>query len=135
MKREGYALVECMIGLTILVVIITFIGKSQVLDIMMKTEKVKIVKTNNIIDFIDKEIKYNMTFDELKQILGEGELRIENSLDILEEIKVKDITNLKEGEGIEIRKVDEGENYIDYNIEVDGVVAYLTKSRWMDETS
>lgn len=135
MRKAGYALIECMIGMTILIIIITFVGKSYVLDLKMKQETIKIEKRNNIIDFIDKEIKYNMTLDDVKELLDAGSINIENNPDILENIKINDLVNLPEGEGISISKISEGVNHINYCIEIDGVGVSLYKSRWMDETS
>lgn len=84
-------------------------------------------------DFISKDIKYNMTFEEVEEFISENNIKKFNKDNILDEIKVKNIKNIEEGEGVIVKFNRVNRESIEYEIRIGDMGKVFKKSRWMDD--
>lgn len=133
MKKKGFTLLESIISMALVLVLITFTFATKKEMFNLNKHSNEIVQAKKIVDFIDKEINYNMTFEEVITYFSNNN---EISLDkekIIDELLTNDIERLTEGSGVTIKLNSYDTEKIIYSVIIDEEVKELKRDRWRDE--
>ena len=141
--KKGNTLVEAVISLSIILIALTI--SVQIIAITSKSIDLRRnkEKANRVAYAIENEIKYNMSFADLKNLFDKGNLSLKYNDNILESLLSTSLTNLESGNNIVIEKVQDNSTEKDYEISTikikisDSKGGILTerefiKSYWMD---
>ena len=141
--KKGNTLVEAVISLSIILIALTI--SVQIIAITSKSINLRRnkEKANRVAYAIESEIKYNMSFTDLKNLFDKGNLSLKYNDNILESLLSTSLTNLESGNNIVIEKVQDNSTEKDYEISTikikisDSKGGILTerefiKSYWMD---
>ena len=141
--KKGNTLVEAVISLSIILIALTI--SVQIIAITSKSINLRRnkEKANRVAYAIESEIKYNMSFADLKNLFDKGNLSLKYNDNILENLLSTPLTNLESGNNIVIEKVQDNSTEKDYEISTikikisDSKGGILTerefiKSYWMD---
>lgn len=141
--KKGNTLVEAVISLSIILIALTI--SVQIIAITSKSINLRRnkEKANRVAYAIESEIKYNMSFADLKNLFDKGNLSLKYNDNILESLLSTSLTNLESGNNIVIEKVQDNSTEKDYEISTikikisDSKGGILTerefiKSYWMD---
>lgn len=142
-KRNGSILIEVMASILMLSFAGIFIASSVFKCFREYENRVREEKLNRAVNMLVKEIKFNMSNEELEEIFCDGsDMSIKYEEDLCEKISCTDIRNLESGNDIKIKKTGEDSlrsnykilidlNNENFNIEKREYEFY--KSWWMDE--
>ena len=141
--KKGNTLVEAVISLSIILIALTI--SVQIIAITSKSINLRRnkEKANRVAYAIESEIKYNMSFADLKNLFDKGNLSLKYNDNILENLLSTPLINLESGNNIIIEKVEDNSTEKDYEISTikikisDSKGGILTerefiKSYWMD---
>lgn len=141
--KKGNTLAEAVISLSIILIALTI--SVQIILITSKSINLRRnkEKANRVAYAIENEIKYNMSFTDLKNVFDKGNLSLKYNDNILENLLSTPLTNLESGNNIIIEKVEDNSTEKDYEISTikikisDSKGGILTerefiKSYWMD---
>lgn len=141
--KKGNTLVEAVISLSIILIALTI--SVQIIAITSKSINLRRnkEKANRVAYAIENEIKYNMSFTDLKNVFDKGNLSLKYNDNILENLLSTPLINLESGNNIIIEKVEDNSTEKDYEISTikikisDSKGGILTerefiKSYWMD---
>ena len=141
--KKGNTLVEAVISLSIILIALTI--SVQIIAITSKSINLRRnkEKANRVAYAIESEIKYNMSFTDLKNLFDKGNLSLKYNDNILESLLSTPLINLESGNNIIIEKVQDNSTEKDYEISTikikisDSKGGILTerefiKSYWMD---
>ena len=141
--KKGNTLVEAVISLSIILIALTI--SVQIIAITSKSIDLRRnkEKANRVAYAIENEIKYNMSFTDLKNLFDKGNLSLKYNDNILESLLSTPLINLESGNNIIIEKVQDNSTEKDYEISTikikisDSKGGILTerefiKSYWMD---
>lgn len=141
--KKGNTLVEAVISLSIILIALTI--SVQIIAITSKSIDLRRnkEKANRVAYAIENEIKYNMSFTDLKNLFDKGNLSLKYNDNILESLLSTPLINLESGNNIIIEKVEDNSTEKDYEISTikikisDSKGGILTerefiKSYWMD---
>ena len=141
--KKGNTLVEAVISLSIILIALTI--SVQIIAITSKSINLRRnkEKANRVAYAIENEIKYNMSFTDLKNVFDKGNLSLKYNDNILENLLSTPLINLESGNNIIIEKVQDNSTEKDYEIATikikisDSKGGILTerefiKSYWMD---
>lgn len=141
--KKGNTLVESIISLSIILIALTL--SIQIIAITSKSINLRRnkEKANRVAYAIENEIKYNISFTNLKDVFNKGNLFLKYNDDILESLLTTPLTDLESGNNIIIEKVIDNSIEEDYKISTfkikifdlkGGILAEreFIKSYWMD---
>ncbi|MGG7212118.1 type II secretion system protein [Clostridium nigeriense] len=141
--KKGNTLVESIISLSIILIALTL--SIQIIAITSKSINLRRnkEKANRVAYAIENEIKYNISFTNLKDVFNKGNLFLKYNDDILESLLTTPLTDLESGNNIIIEKVMDNSIEEDYKISTfkikifdlkGGILAEreFIKSYWMD---
>ncbi|MGG7058671.1 type II secretion system protein [Clostridium tertium] len=141
--KKGNTLVESIISLSIILIALTL--SIQIIAITSKSINLRRnkEKANRVAYALENEIKYNISFTNLKGAFNRGNLFLKYNDDILESLLTTPLTDLESGNNIIIEKVIDNSIEEDYKISTfkikifdlkGGILAEreFIKSYWMD---
>ncbi|MGG7143666.1 type II secretion system protein [Clostridium nigeriense] len=141
--KKGNTLVEAIISLSIILIALSI--SVQIIAITSKSINLRRnkEKANRVAYAIENEMKYNVSFDNLKDVFDKGNLYLKYKDDIIESLLTTPLTDLESGNNIIIEKVidnyiEEGYKISTFKIKIldleGGILAEreFIKSYWMD---
>jgi len=141
MKKQGNMLIEVVASIMILLLTTTFIISTSIQNNDILKERILLEEVNRDICNLMNEFKYNMTRDEIEEMLGNDKIKLKYDKDFSKKLLDLDIKDLEAGQDIEISKI--GEDSIGLKIKIQANIKIekreinvsneFTKSWWMDE--
>jgi hypothetical protein len=141
MKKKGNMLIEVVASIMILLLTTTFIISTSIQNNNILRERILLEEVNRDICNLKNEFKYNMTRDEIEEILGHDKIKLKYDKNFSRKLLDNDIKDLEVGHDIEITKI--GEDSIGLKIKIEANIKIeereinvsneFTKSWWMDE--
>lgn len=141
MKKQGSILIEVVASIMILTLTTTFIIDTTIKNADVLKERILLEEVNRDVCNLTKEIKYNMTREEIEQMLTHESIGFKYDKDFSKRLMSVDVKNLEQGKDIEVSKIGEDsiglKLKIKANIKIEksqiNVENQFTKSWWMDE--
>lgn len=141
--KKGSTVVESIVSLSILLIALTLSVQISIISsksIILRKNK---EKANRVAYAIENEIKYNISFSDLKERLEQGNLSYKYTDNILEKLLDTSLFYLESGNGILVKKIRLNSTEVNYEIYtlkieiLDSGGGVLTerefiKSYWMD---
>lgn len=130
MKKKGSMLIEALSAISIMMISISFVVKSYYENARALKERILMQKVNEIINNIECEFKYNLSKEEIEEILSDDEVGFIYNEEISSELCNSEIKNLSKGNDIVVRKCNEDSIRTNFEIEADITIDnYNLKSR------
>ena len=143
-RKKGSFLIEAIISLSIVVLLLSIlpgvISKAELLS----SKRYKLFKAKESLEAVSKELKYNNSYEEIKDKLQTERIKIHYSEDFLEKMLEKNIFNidetLEENNFMKINIIEEESTFmkikIEINIKINGDIKkiehVMLKDKWMD---
>ncbi|MFQ7000538.1 MAG: hypothetical protein ACLRRH_04235 [Clostridium sp.] len=143
-RKKGSFLIEAIISLSIvalfLAVLPGVISKAELLS----SKRYKLFKAKESLEVVSKELKYNNSYEEIKDKLQTKEIKINYSENFLEKMLEKNIFNmdetLEENNFIKLNIIEEEDTFmkikIEINLNINGYIKkiehIMLKDKWMD---
>ena len=143
-RKKGSFLIEAIISLSIAVLILSILPGTISKAELSSSLRYKIFKIDESIVAISKELKYNNSYEDIKNKLQTKEIKIAYSEKFLDEILEKNLFNmektLEENNFIKINIIDEESTFmkikIEVNVNIQGstkkIEHIVLKDKWMD---
>lgn len=143
-RKKGSFLIEAIISLSIVVLILSILPGTISKAELSSSSRYKIFKVNESIVAISKELKYNNSYEKIKNKLQTEGIKIAYSEKFLDEILEKNLFNmektLEENNFIKINIIDEESTFmkikIEINVNIQGstkkIEHIVLKDKWMD---
>lgn len=143
-RKKGSFLIEAIISLSIVVLILSILPNTISKVELSSSLRYKIFKVNESIAAISKELKYNNSYEDIKNKLQIEGIKIAYSEKFLDEILEKNLFNmektLEENNFIKINIIDEESTFmkikIEVNVNIQGstkkIEHIVLKDKWMD---
>ncbi|MGM9978763.1 MAG: hypothetical protein ACI33J_08205 [Clostridium sp.] len=143
-RKKGSFLIEAIISLSIVVLILSILPGTISKAELSSSSRYKIFKVNESIVAISKELKYNNSYEEIKNKLQTEGIKIAYSEKFLDEILEKNLFNmektLEENNFIKINITNEESRFmkikIEVNVNIQGstkkIEHIVLKDKWMD---
>lgn len=123
-------LIEALSAISIMMISISFVVKSYYENARALKERILMQKVNEIINNIECEFKYNLSKEEIEEILSDDEVGFIYNEEISSELCNSEIKNLSKGNDIVVRKCNEDSIRTNFEIEADITIDnYNLKSR------
>lgn len=130
MKKEGSMLIEALSAISIVMISISFAVKSYYKNARSLKERVLMQKVNEIVNNIECEFKYNLSKEEIEEILSHDEVGFKYDEGISSKLCKCEIKELSRGKDIIVRKCSEDSTKTTFLIEADiNVDDYSLKRR------
>ena len=141
MKKQGSMLNEVVASIMILLLTTTFIISTSIQNIDILKERILLEEVNRDVCNLKNEFKYNITRNEIEEMLGDEKIRLKYDKDFSRKLLDLNIRDLEKGQDIEISKIGEDsiglKLKIQANIKIEKSEVNITnefiKSWWMDE--
>jgi hypothetical protein len=141
MKMQGSILIEVMVSIMILSLTTTFIINTSIQNTEILKQRILSEEVNRDLCNLIHEFKYNMTKDEIEEMLSNERIGFKYDRDFSKKLLNSDIRNLELGEDMEVIKIDEDsvglKIKIKANIKIEKsevtIEKDFIKSWWMDE--
>ena len=141
MKKQGSMLIEVVASIMILLLTTTFIISTSIQNIDILKERILLEEVNRDVCNLKNEFKYNITRNEIEEMLGNEKIRLKYDKDFSRKLLDLNIRDLEKGQDIEISKIGEDsiglKLKIQANIKIEKSEVNITnefiKSWWMDE--
>lgn len=143
-RKKGSFLIEAIISLSIVVLILSILPGTISKAELSASLRYKDFKVNEVIAAISKELKYNNSYEEIKNKLQIEGIKIAYSEEFLDEILERNLFNmektLEEDNFIKINIIDEESTFmkikIEVNVNIQGTIKKIEhivlKDKWMD---
>jgi len=141
MKKQGSILIEVMVSIMILSLTTTFIISTSMQNTDILKERILSERVNRDVCNLIHEFKYNMTRDEIEELLINEKIGFKYDRDFSRRLLDSEIKNLEPGKDIEVTKI--GEDSVGLKIMIQANIKIeksevsteneFTKSWWMDE--
>lgn len=143
-RKKGSFLIEAIISLSIVVLILSILPGTISKAELSSSLRYKDFKVNEVIAAVSKELKYNNSYEEIKNKLQIEGIKIAYSEEFLDEILEKNLFNmeetLEENNFIKINIIDEESTFmkikIEVNVNIQGstkkIEHIILKDKWMD---
>ena len=141
MKKQGSILIEVIASVMILTLTTTFIISASIQNTDVLKERILLEEVNRDVCNLTNEFKYNMSTEEIEELLSNEKIGFKYDRDFSEKLLDKDIKELEKGEDIEISKI--GEDSVGLKLKIQASIKIeknevnveneFTKSWWMDE--
>ena len=141
MKKQGSILIEVVASIMILTITTTFIISASMKNMQVLKERILLEEVNRDVCNLINEFKYNLTKEEIKEILKDEKVGYKYSEDFSKKLLNMPVKELEKGNEIEIIKIGEddiGTRFkVQTNIKNEKSEAVIErefiKSWWMDE--
>lgn len=141
MKKQGSILIEAAASIMILTLTTTFIISTNIENMKVLKERILLEEVNRDASNLINEFKYNLTKEEIEEILDDEKIGFKYSEDFSRKLLNIPVHELEKGNEIEIVKIGEDEAGIRFklqtNIKNEKSEAIInrefTKSWWMYE--
>ncbi|MEI3337572.1 MAG: hypothetical protein V8R02_09055 [Clostridium sp.] len=143
-RKKGSFLIEAIISLSIVALLLAVlpgvISKAELLS----SKRYKLLKAKESLEAVSKELKYNNSYEEIKDKLQTKEIKINYSENFLEKMLEKNIFNmdetLEENNFIKLNIIEEEDTFmkikIEINLNINGDIKkiehVMLKDKWMD---
>lgn len=143
-RKKGSFLIEAIISLSIVALLLAVlpgvISKAELLS----SKRYKLFKAKESLEAVSKELKYNNSYEEIKDKLQTKEIKINYSENFLEKMLEKNIFNmdetLEENNFIKLNIIEEEDTFmkikIEVNLNINGDIKkiehVMLKDKWMD---
>jgi hypothetical protein len=141
MKKQGSILIEVVASIMILLLTTTFIISTSIQNMDILKERILLEEVNRDVCNLKNEFKYNITRNEIEEMLGNEKIRLKYDKDFSRKLLDLNIRELEKGNDIEISKI--GEDSIGLKLKIQANIKIeksevnisneFTKSWWMDE--
>lgn len=142
MKKQGSILIEVAASIMVLTLTTTFIVSASIKNMQVLKERILLEEVNRDIGNLINEFKYNLTKEEIKEMLKDKKIGFKYSEDFSSKLLSMSVKELEKGKEIEVIKI--GEDDIGIRLKVQTninneqseaiIEREFTKSWWMDET-
>lgn len=142
MKKQGSILIEVAASIMVLTLTTTFIVSVSIKNMQVLKERILLEEVNRDIGNLINEFKYNLTKEEIKEMLKDEKIGFKYSEDFSSKLLSMSVKELEKGKEIEVIKI--GEDDIGIRLKVQTninneqseaiIEREFTKSWWMDET-
>lgn len=141
MKKQGSILIEVAASIVILTLATTFIVSASIKNMRVLKERILLEEVNRDVWNLINEFKYNLTKEEIKEMLSDGKIGFKYSEDFSKKLLSMPVKELENGNEIEITKISEDDIGIRFKVQTnikneknEAVIEQeFTKSWWMDE--
>lgn len=141
MKKQGSILIEVAASIVILTLATTFIVSASIKNMQVLKERILLEEVNRDVWNLINEFKYNLTKEEIKEMLSDGKIGFKYSEDFSKKLLSMSPKELENGNEIEITKIGEDDIGIRFKVQTnikneknEAVIEQeFTKSWWMDE--
>lgn len=143
MKKQGSILVEVVASSMILAITTTFIVSASIQNANKLKERVLNEEVSRNISNLINEFKYNISTEEIEQMLSDGDDKIglKYDKDLSKKLVTTNVKNLEHGEDIEVTKVNTSNMGVKLKIIAKvnddrnqvSLEKEFTKSWWMDD--
>lgn len=141
MKEQGSILIEIVVSTMILAITTTFVISASIQNMQILKERILLEEVNRDISNLINEFKYNLTRDEIKEILNNEKIGFKYSDDFSKKLLTSSVNELEKGNDIEVTKIGEDslgiKLKVQTNIKNEKSEAVINrefiKSWWMDE--
>lgn len=143
-RKKGSFLIEAIISLSIVALLLAVlpgvISKAE----LLYSKRYKLLKAKESLEAVSKELKYNNSYEEIKDKLQTKEIKINYSENFLEKMLEKNIFNmdetLEENNFIKLNIIEEEDTFmkikIEINLNINGDIKkiehVMLKDKWMD---
>lgn len=143
-RKKGSFLIEAIISLSIVALLLAVlpgvISKAELLS----SKRYKLFKAKESLEAVSKELKYNNSYEEIKDKLQTKEIKINYSENFSEKMLEKNIFNmdetLEENNFIKLNIIEEEDTFmkikIEINLNINGDIKkiehVMLKDKWMD---
>ena len=141
MRKKGSILIEIVVSTMILAITTTFVISASIQNMQILKERILLEEVNRDISNLINEFKYNLTRDEIKEILNNEKIGFKYSDDFSKKLLTSSVNELEKGNDIEVTKI--GEDSLGIKLKVktnikneksEAVInREFIKSWWMDE--
>lgn len=141
MKKQGSILIEVAASIVILTIATTFIVSASIKNMQVLKERILLEEVNRDVCNLINEFKYNLTKEEIKEMLSDGKIGFKYSEDFSKKLLSMSAKELENGNEIEITKIGEDDIGIRFKVQTnikneknEAIIEQeFTKSWWMDE--
>lgn len=141
MKKQGSILIEVAASIMILTLSTTFIVSTSIQNMDVLKERILLEEVNRDVSNIINEFKYNLTKEEIEELLSNEKIGFKYNEDFSKELLNSTVNELERGEDIEIIKIYEDDLGLKFNIKTNikkeksevTIEKEFTKSWWIDE--
>ena len=141
MKKQGSILIEVAASIVILTLATTFIVSVSMKNMQVLKERILLEEVNRDVWNVINEFKYNLTKEEIKEMLSDGKIGFKYSEDFSKKLLNMSPKELENGNEIEITKIGEDDIGIRFKVQTNIkneknealIEQEFTKSWWMDE--
>lgn len=141
MKKQGSILIEVVASIMVLTITTTFIISASIKNMQVLRERILLEEVNRDVCNLINEFKYNLTKEEIKDILKDEKVGYKYSEDFSKKLLNIPIKELENGNEIEIIKIGEDDIGIRFKIQTNiknekseaVIEREFIKSWWMDE--
>ena len=142
MKKKGSLLLELGVSIFVILIVITMAFSINKIILNSTKKKINTYEMGESIHSIINEVKYNIKYEYLKELLKDKELTFRYNNDFLKNIRTTNLLDMNVGKGseniIKIEKILESkeEEYMELRItikyEKSNIEGKVIKSYWMD---
>lgn len=141
MREKGSVLIEIVVSTMILTLTTTFVISASIQNMQILKERILLEEVNRDISNLINEFKYNLTREEINEILNNGKIGFKYSDDFTKKLLTSPVNDLEKGNDIEVIKLGEDslgiKLMVQTNIKNEKIEAVINrefiKSWWMDE--
>lgn len=141
MREKGSVLIEIVVSTMILTLTTTFVISASIQNMQILKERILLEEVNRDISNLINEFKYNLTREEINEILNNGKIGFKYSDDFSKKLLTSPVNDLEKGDDIEVIKLGEDslgiKLMVQTNIKNEKIEAVINrefiKSWWMDE--
>lgn len=141
MREKGNILIEIVVSTMILTLTTTFVISASIQNMQILKERILLEEVNRDISNLINEFKYNLTREEINEILNNEKIGFKYSDDFSKKLLTSPVNDLEKGNDIEVIKLGEDslgiKLIVQTNIKNEKIEAVINrefiKSWWMDE--
>jgi hypothetical protein len=141
MREKGSILIEIVVSTMILTLTTTFVISASIQNMQILKERILLEEVNRDISNLINEFKYNLTREEINEILNNEKIGFKYSDDFSKKLLTSPVNDLEKGNDIEVIKLGEDslgiKLMVQTNIKNEKIEAVINrefiKSWWMDE--
>lgn len=141
MREKGSILIEIVVSTMILTLTTTFVISASIQNMQILKERILLEEVNRDISNLINEFKYNLTREEINEILNNGKIGFKYSDDFSKKLLTSPVNDLEKGNDIEVIKLGEDSLGIKLMVQTNiknekneaAINREFIKSWWMDE--
>lgn len=141
MREKGSILIEIVVSTMILTLTTTFVISASIQNMQILKERILLEEVNRDISNLINEFKYNLTREEINEILNNEKIGFKYSDDFSKKLLTSPVNDLEKGNDIQVIKLGEDslgiKLMVQTNVKNEKIEAVINrefiKSWWMDE--